>query len=107
MSDILADLFAIIVRRKRFAPAGSYTAELLAAGRTEIAKKVGEEAIEVILAAQSQSDGRVVSESADLIYHLLVLLAERGVEWRAVEEELTRRRFTRGSDTRDPSASST
>ena len=61
-------------------------------GRVEIAKKVGEEAIEVILAAEMQSDERLVEESADLLYYLLVLRADRGVLWAAVEAELARRR---------------
>jgi phosphoribosyl-ATP pyrophosphohydrolase len=64
---------------------------LFAAGENEIVKKVGEEAIEVIVAAKGQGDERVVSEVADLIYHTLVLLAARGIAWRAVEDELARR----------------
>ncbi len=94
MSEPLQELFATIVERKATAPPNSYTAQLFGAGRSEIVKKVGEEAIEVIVAAQSESDGRLISESADLIYHLLVLLAERGVSWLAVEAELARRRGT-------------
>jgi phosphoribosyl-ATP pyrophosphohydrolase len=92
VSEILQEIYATIDGRKVNPPPGSYTAKLFAAGKTEIAKKVGEEAIEVIVAAQSEGDARLVSESADLIYHLLVLLAERGVDWRAVEQELSRRR---------------
>lgn len=91
MSDVLDKLFATIESRKTNAPAGSYTAKLFAAGENEIVKKVGEEAIEVIVAAKGQSDERVVSEMADLIYHSMVLLASRGITWCAVEEELARR----------------
>lgn len=72
-------------------PDKSYTARLLAAGQDEIVKKIGEEAIEVILAAKGQGDGRVVEESADLVYHLLVLLLARGLSWTQVEAELSRR----------------
>ena len=72
--------------------AGSYTAELLHAGEDEILKKVGEEAMEVILAAKGQGDARVISEVADLFYHLLVLLAARGLTLADVEAELVRRR---------------
>ena len=64
---------------------------LFAAGRQEILKKVGEEAVEVVLAGAMQEDERVVYESADLVYHLLVMLAERGLCWSDVESELRRR----------------
>ena len=75
------------------APApGSYTARLLSAGEDEVLKKVGEEAMEVILAAKGQGDARVISEVADLFYHLLVLLAARGLTLADVEAELVRRR---------------
>lgn len=92
MSDTIAQLFALIQARKSDAPHGSYTASLFAKGEDEIAKKVGEEAIEVIVAAKGQGRERLVSESADLIYHLLVLLAHQGVSWAEVEAELARRR---------------
>ncbi len=91
MSDVLQALYETICSRKVNPPPGSYTARLLAAGREEMMKKVGEEAIEVIVAAQSQTDERLVSESADLVYHLLVLLASRDVKWSDVETELERR----------------
>ena len=92
MGDALDQLYAIIESRKTNAPADSYTAKLFAAGENEIVKKVGEEAIEVIVAAKGQGDERIVSEVADLIYHSMVLLASRGIAWRAVEDELTRRK---------------
>jgi phosphoribosyl-ATP pyrophosphohydrolase len=92
MSEVLEGLSSRITSRKNNPAPQSYTAKLFAAGRIEIAKKVGEEAIEVIIDVQNESDARLISESADLIYHLLVLLAERGIEWRAVEAELERRR---------------
>ncbi len=91
MSDVLDQLFATIEARKTNPPPGSYTSKLFQAGENEIVKKVGEEAIEVIVAAKGQGDERVVSETADLIYHTMVLLAARGIAWRAVEEELARR----------------
>ncbi|HZQ08671.1 MAG TPA: phosphoribosyl-ATP diphosphatase [Anaerolineae bacterium] len=92
MSNTLDELFETIQARKKNAPPDSYTAKLFAAGDVEIAKKVGEEAIEVIVASYKESDARLASEAADLIYHLMVLLAARGVEWEAVERELERRR---------------
>jgi phosphoribosyl-ATP pyrophosphohydrolase len=91
VSDILQQLYARIASRKVNPPPGSYTAKLFAAGEDEIVKKIGEEAIEVIVAAKGQGDERIVSETADLIYHTMVLLASRGIEWRAVEAELARR----------------
>ncbi len=91
MSEVLELLFATIESRKRNAPTDSYTAKLFAAGENEIVKKVGEEAIELIVAAKGQGDERVVSEMADLVYHSMVLLASRGIAWRAVEDELARR----------------
>jgi phosphoribosyl-ATP pyrophosphohydrolase len=92
VTETLDELFATIAARKSNPPPESYTAKLFAAGRTEIAKKVGEEAVEIIVAALSDGDARLISESADLVYHLLVLLADRGIQWRAVETELASRR---------------
>ncbi len=91
MSDVLDALFATIESRKTSAPENSYTAKLFAAGENEIIKKIGEEAIEVIVAAKGQGDERVVSETADLVYHTMVLLAARDIPWHAVEDELRRR----------------
>ncbi len=90
-SPILDALWATIQSRKANLPEGSYTAHLFQAGENEILKKIGEEAIEVIIAAQGEGDDRVIYESADLIYHLMVLLAQRGLTWDQVEAELARR----------------
>ena len=87
----LPELYELIVSRRAQAPAGSYTASLFAAGEDEIVKKLGEEAIEVVLAAKGQGDARVIEEVADLYYHSLVLLAARGLTLAQVEAELTRR----------------
>ena len=89
---ILDQLYQVILDRKRTAPAGSYTARLFESGLQEISKKVGEESVEVIVAALGQSDERLVSETADLFYHALVLLAARGVSLTQVEAELEKRR---------------
>ena len=70
---------------------GSYTQQLLQAGEDEIVKKVGEEAVEVVLAVKGQGDARVISEVADLFYHTLVLLASRGLSLADIEAELARR----------------
>ena len=90
--NALDALYQLIASRKTNAPEDSYTASLFAKGEDEIVKKVGEEAVEVIVAAKGQGHARLVSESADLIYHLLVLLAQKGVGWDEVEAELERRK---------------
>jgi phosphoribosyl-ATP pyrophosphohydrolase/phosphoribosyl-AMP cyclohydrolase len=76
---VLARLEAVIALRRRTMPAGSYTARLLAGGVDAVGAKVREEAEEVVRAARAESDDRVAEEAADLLYHLLVLLAGRGV----------------------------
>ena len=91
MTDILNTLFATLQDRKANPRAGSYTAELLAAGEDEIVKKVGEEAVEIILAAKGQGNERLVEETADLLYHLLVLLVSRDLTLDDVRAELARR----------------
>ncbi|MEW5872137.1 MAG: phosphoribosyl-ATP diphosphatase [Chloroflexota bacterium] len=88
---MLAELFEIILERKLNPRPGSYTASLLAAGEDQVLKKVGEEAMEVILAAKGQGQQRLVEEVADLFYHTLVLLAAKDVSLAQVEDELTRR----------------
>ncbi|MCS6911109.1 MAG: phosphoribosyl-ATP diphosphatase [Anaerolineales bacterium] len=88
---MLHQLFTIIEDRKANPITGSYTARLFAAGEDEIVKKVGEEAVEVILAVKGQGDERVIAEVADLFYHTLVLLAARGLTLAQVEAELERR----------------
>jgi phosphoribosyl-AMP cyclohydrolase / phosphoribosyl-ATP pyrophosphohydrolase len=74
----LDQLAAVLGERQATRPAGSYTAQLFDAGRTTILRKVGEEAIEVLLAGAQESDAALLSEVADLWFHTLVLLAERG-----------------------------
>ena len=87
----LFELYAIICERRDHPKPGSYTAKLLAQGEDEILKKVGEEAVEVILAAKAQGDERVIEEISDLMYHLLVLLSARGLSFEEIETELGRR----------------
>ncbi len=94
-NDILAQVFSTIADRKAHPKAGSYTNRLLDAGEDEIVKKIGEEAVEVILAAKGQGDARVISELADLTYHCLVLLAQRGLTPDDVGAELARRHLPR------------
>lgn len=91
MTDIFDELFAVILDRKAHPTPGSYTVTLLT-DVDEALKKVGEEAIEVVLAGKGQSDERLVSEAADLIYHLMVALAARGLTLDDVRAELAGRR---------------
>ena len=90
-SQVLPHLEAVIRDRKANPQPGSYTCQLLDAGQPRILKKVGEEAIEILIAAQSEGDERLVSELADFTYHALVLLAARDLAWSDVEAELARR----------------
>ena len=88
---ILTRLAATIAARAAERPEGSYTAQLLADGVGRVSQKLGEEAVEVVVAANSEDDERLASEAADLLYHLLVLLQARGVPLNAVWQELERR----------------
>jgi len=87
----LAELDALIAKRERERPAGSYTTKLFEGGVRRIAQKVGEEGVETALAAVAQDEAALRSESADLIFHLLVLLRARGVEFADVIAELQSR----------------
>ena len=81
-----------VIADRRDAPTGtSYTAALLASGRQRIAQKVGEEGVELALAGVGDDRSRVVAETADLLYHVLVLLADRQVSLQEVVQELERR----------------
>ena len=87
----LTRLAGTISERARTRPAGSYTAQLLDGGIPASARKVGEEAVETVVAALGEGDDRLTSEAADLLYHLVVLLEARRVPLDRVFEELTRR----------------
>lgn len=93
--DTLARLEAIIAARRGAAPDTSYVAKLLAGGAPLAARKLGEEAVEVVIAALAEPD-KLVGESADLLFHLMVLLAERGVPFADVLAELDRREGVSG-----------
>lgn len=87
---VLSRLATTIRQRVGASPSQSYTARLLSSGINQISQKVGEEAVEVVVAANSEDDERLVSEAADLLYHLLVLLQARAIPlddvWRELEE---------------------
>lgn len=87
----LADLEQRVHQRAKASAADSYTRALIDKGVAHCAKKMGEEAFETALAAVQGDKGHVIAESADLLYHLLVLLTARGVALHEVEAELARR----------------
>ena len=90
-ADILARLEAVVAARKGADPTSSYTAQLLAGGPPLAAKKFGEEAVEAALAAVSGDPDALAAESADVIYHWLVMLAAAGVSLDAVAAKLEAR----------------
>ncbi|GAC1541343.1 MAG: bifunctional phosphoribosyl-AMP cyclohydrolase/phosphoribosyl-ATP diphosphatase HisIE [Vulcanimicrobiaceae bacterium] len=87
----MSALAATIAERKANAPEGSYTAKLFAGGVDRIGKKIGEEATEVVIAAKNPDRGELIWETADLLYHTLVLMAERSISLDEVGAELSRR----------------
>lgn len=90
--SILTELETVISQRARDLPEGSYTTSLFNGGTSLIAQKVGEEAVETVVAALDQNLERLHEESADLIYHLLVLLNNKGTTLSSVLNELQKRR---------------
>jgi phosphoribosyl-ATP pyrophosphohydrolase/phosphoribosyl-AMP cyclohydrolase len=93
--SMFAQLDSMISSRERERPAGSYTTSLFDAGIARIAQKVGEEGVEVALAAVTARDAQLVGEAADLVYHLTVLLRARGLGLRDVEATLAERHQSR------------
>ncbi len=96
MSDILTQLAATIKARKSADPASSWTAKLLQKGPEKAAEKFGEEAVEAIIAAVKNDRENLTLEAADVLYHLLVMLASRDVELSDVLKELERRQGQSG-----------
>jgi phosphoribosyl-ATP pyrophosphohydrolase/phosphoribosyl-AMP cyclohydrolase len=90
-SPILQQLEKIIQSRKKEMPDGSYTTTLFRDGISRIAQKVGEEAVELTIAAQYNDTQRIIEETADVLYHTLVLLAEKGITLGEVYDELGHR----------------
>ncbi len=93
---ILLKLYEVVKERKTANPESSYTARLYAKGTNKIAQKLGEEAVETVIAAVDEGNERLVRESADLLYHMLVLWAHKGVLPSEVWQELERRFGTSG-----------
>lgn len=95
-SDLLDTLESVIRDRRDGDPAASYVAKLTARGRGKIAQKVGEEAVETVIAAIADDRDELVKEAADLVFHLLVLLADMGLSLDDVRAELARREGVSG-----------
>ncbi len=98
MNDTLQKLEATIAARKNVAPESSYVAKLHAKGLDTILKKLGEEAVETIIAAKSGDRDGTVYEAADLLFHLLVMLGHQNIELSDVLAELNRREGVSGID---------
>lgn len=96
MSDTLARLEATIRARRTADPDSSYVAKLSAKGRAKIAQKLGEEAVETVIAAMANDPQGVTSEAADLLFHLIVLLTDMGLSLEDVCTELDRREGVSG-----------
>jgi len=91
LGAVLNDLYALIESRKRDKPEGSYTSYLFEQGLDKILKKVGEESSETIIAAKNQDREGLVKEASDLLYHLIVLMVERGLTLNEISDELVNR----------------
>ncbi len=89
--EYISELESLLEQRKAAAPGESYTARLYAAGRSRIAQKVGEEAVELAIAGVQDDRRRIVTEAADLVYHLLVLLRHHDIGFADVVQELRQR----------------
>ncbi len=97
-ADILDTLEAVIRERRNGDPSASYVAKLTSRGRAKIAQKLGEEAVEAAIAAVQDDREGLTGEAADLIFHLLVLLADAGLTLDDVRAELARREGVSGID---------
>jgi len=96
--QLLDRLYDLVTEREKTRPTGSYTAYLFNQGLDKILKKLGEESTETIVAAKNNEDERLISEVADLVYHLIVLLVARGISLDQIRVELERRRTAGGSE---------
>lgn len=98
MSDVLDRLYKVVLERRGANPEKSYIAKRLQQGTHKIAQKLGEEAVETVIAAVAKDRAGVISESADLLFHWLLLLADAGIKPSEVMDELTRREGISGLD---------
>jgi phosphoribosyl-ATP pyrophosphohydrolase len=91
MTDVLSELYKVVLNRKDCPQEGSYTCYLFEKGLDKILKKVGEECAEVIIAAKNDRQEELTYEICDLLYHLFVLMAQQGIPLENVEKELSKR----------------
>ena len=98
MNDIIEHLEAVIFERRQADPKESYVAKLTQKGRGKMAQKMGEEAVEAVIAAVTDDHEEMIGESADLVFHLLVTLSDMGLSWNDVLTELARREGVSGID---------
>jgi phosphoribosyl-AMP cyclohydrolase / phosphoribosyl-ATP pyrophosphohydrolase len=98
LAEVLDSLYRVIESRKQQRPEGSYTTYLFNQGLDKILKKLGEESSETIIAAKNEDPSALVKETSDLLYHLIVLLVERGVTLEEVRDELLARRTKQGGE---------
>ena len=96
--DVLDRLLATAVERRGADPETSYIARLLARGRLKLAQKVGEEAVETVIAAVAEDRRALIGETSDLLFHLAILLADCGLTFDDVRAELVRREGVSGLD---------
>ena len=88
----LSELYEVVLKRKVNRVEGSYTSYLFDKGLDKILKKIGEESAEVIIAAKNDDKSELIYEISDLLYHLTVLMVEKGVDYKDIDEELEKRR---------------
>lgn len=96
--DVLDQLESVIAGRQGADPSSSYVAKLFSRGRHKIAQKLGEEATETVIAAVADDREELTKEAADLVFHLMVLLADAGLSLEDVKKELARREGVSGLD---------
>lgn len=89
--DVLQQVYDVVADRKQNPAEGSYTNYLFDKGLDKILKKIGEETAEVIIGGKNEGNGEVIYEISDLMYHLMVLMVEKGVTWNDIYAELDRR----------------
>jgi phosphoribosyl-ATP pyrophosphohydrolase/phosphoribosyl-AMP cyclohydrolase len=90
--NFLNELFDLIKERKKDLPENSYTTKLFKEGENRIIQKVGEEAVEMVIAAKNKDKNEIINETSDLIYHLFVMLIDQGIEFSEIVGNLQKRR---------------
>ena len=98
MTERFDHLLATIIERRGGDPATSYVAKISAKGRAKLAQKLGEEAVELVIAAVADDRAEMISEGADLMFHLALLLADAGLSFDDIRTELARREGVSGID---------